>query len=241
MTKSISIIIFLFVFSALFAQTDDEKQKAEINKIKKSKNYIYGEATLKDKDEALDLAKEILLRNINDWVESEKKMKQSEMVVVREIIENSENISLLRGNMFRAFVYVQKKNILPVDDIDKSVVLSRSKTDEEQTIAVNEIKKIEQPNQISDDKNSVLDQIIWINRSDDVLPLFQQLKAEQKLVYGKLSTMPSAESCYMLIYNKAGEVVSVLDKGHNKNLRTLENDDPKNYSGCGALWFQTIP
>jgi len=245
--------IFFFFASLLSAQTNTDKQKDEINKIKKNKNYIYGEATLPDQDEAMKLAKEILIKNINDWVAGEKKMKQSEAVVIRDIIENGENISLMRGNMFRAFVYVQKKNILPVEDTDKSVVLSRSTSEnEEPVIVVSDIKKVEAKEtedatvsvpliaRADDTAEDILTRILTITEFGDIGPYFQQLKANHKIVYGKYATMTSPENCYMLIYNKEGKVVAILDKGHRKNLRTQEEDSLKNYSGCGALWFQFL-
>ena len=251
-TICISIICLLFT-SALFAQTNTDKQKEEINKIKKNKNYIYGEATLPDQDEALKLAKEILIKNINDWVAGEKKMKQSEAVVIRDIIENSENINLMRGSMFRAFVYVQKKNILPVDDTDNAVVISRSTSDQEEpVIIVSDIQKVESGEtndeteyappvfNENDTASDILNRIMAITKSDDVLPFFKQLKANNKIIYGNMASLTSPADCYLLIYNREGRVVAILDKGHNKNLRTQEEDSTKNYSGCGAVWFQLL-
>lgn len=249
--KTIYIIFaFLFISFASFAQENTEKQKAEINKIKKSKNYIYGEATLEDEAEAMKLAKELLINNINEWVASEKKMKQSEAVVIRDIVENSEGINLMRGNMYRAFVYVQKKNILPVTDTEASVILSRS-TDNEQeaTIVVNDIAKVEAKTEIESDviglvghaddsAEDILKNILAITDWNDVGPYFQELKALNRIVYGKYSTMTSPDDCYLLIYNRDGKVVAILDKGHKKNMKTLEEDSLNNYSGNGAIWFQ---
>lgn len=247
--KTIYTILFFLICSfALFAQETNEKQKIEINKIKKNKNYIYGEATLEDKDEALRLAKELLVKYIDEWVAGEKKMKGSEVVVIRDIMENSESINLMRGNMYRAFVYVQKKNILPVEDTDASVVLSRS-TDSEQgaTIVVNDIVKIDSVEEdiewatqarADDTAQNILISILSIDKWEDIGPYFQDLKSKRKIVYGKYNTLTSADSCYLLIYNQGGNVVAVLDKGHQKNLKSQEEDSIKNYSGHGAIWFQ---
>lgn len=248
MKTTYSILFFLFLSFTLLAQENSEKQKAEINKIKKSKNYIYGEATLEDKDEALQLAKELLVKHIDEWVASEKKMKSSEVVVVRDIIENSESINLMRGNMYRAFVYAQKKNILPVEDTDTSVILSRSTDNEhESALVVNDIAKVDLVKQNSeetaqyradDTSQNILTSILTITKWEDVGPYFQDLKAKRKIVYGKYNAKIAADSCYLLIYNRDGDVAAVLDKGHQVNLKSLEEDNIKNYSGHGAIWFQ---
>lgn len=251
-TVCISIIGLLFA-SAIVAQADADKQKDEINKIKINKNYIYGEATLPDRAEALQLAKELLIKNINDWIAGEKKMSKAEAVVIRDIVEHGETINLMRGNMFRAFVYVQKKSILPIEDTDHAVVISRSTSNrEEPAIAVNEIQKIEPKETTNegiaessgsnenDAMPDILKSIVAITKFSDVAPLFQQLKVDRKIIYGGMNTLTSPENCYLLIYNKEGEVVAVLDKGHRKNLRTQKEDSTKNYSGCGAIWFQLL-
>ncbi|PXV65012.1 hypothetical protein CLV62_10810 [Dysgonomonas alginatilytica] len=248
--KKILTVVILFAFiPMLFAQTNTDKQKEEINKIKKSKNYIYGEATLPNQEEALKLAKEILVNNINEWVSGEKKIKQSQALVIRDIIENSENISLVRGNMYRAFVYVQKKNILPVEDTDNSVIISRPvSTDADQALIVQGIHKTE-PKRIEttdlpltadpdDTPQDILNKITGITQFKDAAPYFQELKNARKMVYGKLKTMTSPNDCYLLIYNPEGAVVAILDKGHLKNLNTRTEDSLSNYKGCGALWFQ---
>lgn len=306
----ITIMLLLASSAALFGQGDDEKLKEEINKIKKSNNYIYAEATLADKAEAISLAKEILIDNVNKWVSETNKSKQPEAVIIRDIVENCNNISLMRGSMSRAFLYVEKKNIIPVNEADNAVVVSRPTTEaKEQNLVVSNIEKIEPPlsevpvqkevtteqaptqGQVTteqapsqkkkktkqdspsstpivvepkteeivapaeptpaptpapqrvdpnDTQQQILDKIVSIAKYSEIGDYFKQLKQNNKLTYGKLATLTSPEACYLLVFNKDGDVVAVLDKGHQWNLKTQKADNTSNYNGHGIIWFQFL-
>ena len=74
----------------------------------------------------------------------------------------------------------------------------------------------------------------------EIEPYIKQLKAEDRIYeYGKYSTMPQDCLCHLFIYNKEGEIVTVLFKTqqYTYNLKTREKDAISNYKGCGAIWF----
>ncbi len=74
----------------------------------------------------------------------------------------------------------------------------------------------------------------------EIEPYIKQLKADDRINgYGKYSTLPKDDLCHLFIYNKDGEIVTVLLKTpHNTyNLKTREKDVISNYKGCGAIWF----
>ena len=95
------------------AQTNSnvEEKKKEINSIKKNSQYIYAEATAATEQEAKDLAEELLYQEINEWVATQKKLRQSNELLISDRKELWSNVSLPRGNMFRSFIYVKKSNI----------------------------------------------------------------------------------------------------------------------------------
>lgn len=74
----------------------------------------------------------------------------------------------------------------------------------------------------------------------EIEPYIKQLKAEDRLRgYGKYSTMSQDDICHLFIYNREGEIVTVLFKTrqYTYNLKTREKDAISNYKGCGAIWF----
>jgi hypothetical protein len=74
----------------------------------------------------------------------------------------------------------------------------------------------------------------------EIEPYIKQLKANDRINgYGKYSTLPKDDLCHVFIYNKEGEIVTVLLKTpqNTYNLRTREKDVISNYKGCGAIWF----
>ena len=74
----------------------------------------------------------------------------------------------------------------------------------------------------------------------EIEPYIKQLKAADRINnYGKYSTMPADGICHLFIYNREGEIVTVLFKTrHNTyNLKTREKDSISNYKNCGAIWF----
>ena len=74
----------------------------------------------------------------------------------------------------------------------------------------------------------------------EIEPYIKQLKAADRInSYGKYSTMPKDDICHLFIYNREGEIVTVLFKTHQNtyNLKTREKDAISNYKNCGAIWF----
>lgn len=74
----------------------------------------------------------------------------------------------------------------------------------------------------------------------EIEPYIKQLKAADRIYgYGKYSTMPEEGICHLFIYNREGEIVTVLYKTRQNtyNLKTREKDAISNYKNCGAIWF----
>jgi hypothetical protein len=118
MNKRLYIFALLlsFVMAALAQST--EEQKKLINSIKKSKSYLYAEITTTDQQTASDMAEEMLNQEINKYIAEQKKLRSAANIVLRNRAEVMESISMPRGNMFRAFKYVKKDDIIPADKVE---------------------------------------------------------------------------------------------------------------------------
>ena len=229
--------------ASLYSQDD---KKSMINKVKKSDKYIYAEATLPSLDAAYALSEELLYNNINEWILENKKMNNASNIILRNTSDEWVKIDLPRGNMYRAFVYVAKSDIIPADNV---VILEKTEVDMDETvdisldnvpdeiIPVNEVETVADP--LSDELQK---ELLSLKTLDDVGTCLVKLKREGKIVdYNKYAVVKNeVENYYMIVYNQEGKIEAVLGMGKEEriNLRTKKMDSQANYKGCGAICFK---
>ena len=241
----LSILFLTCCLSFNIAQTASDVAK-NINKVKRDTMYIYAEATMKDINEAYDGARALLEMKVGDWVRAQHPAEGIEVCIVKAK-EHFIQLETRRGDLYRAFVYVRKNDILPV--ADKSEV------------TVFEVAPVTQPNQpktspaiiISEEtpkdveKAPALEltpeekQMRQIKSFYDVEPYIKGLNGKGILKdYGKYAKMPENEDCHLFVYDKQGNISALLRKVGNTqyNLNSLKEDNIKNYKNCGAIWFQ---
>lgn len=253
MKKTLSLFLLLLVAVTSMAQTT----MGEINRIKRDSEYLYGEATMNDKQAALQLAYELLETEIKNWAAAKNSKITS--VTASQIFEIADTIILSRHNMIRAFVYVNTRNLkaqkgktLTVEvrkdePVTKPVVVEKPK---EELVKVNPVTPATaipaakpvaaKPQPAPQPKNDALEKILKVTTFYDLEKTLEPLRVEGKVKsYGKYSTMQNPAECYLIIYDTDANIRAVLGKGTDsrKNLRTGKNDTEKAYKGCGALWF----
>lgn len=115
-------LVCLFVHLG-FAQDKEVKEAMkQINSIKADSKYLYAESTTKDWDQAYEDAKSLLLVEIDNWVKSQGKKNEEIKGYVARIENNFMEVKTRRGNLFRVFVYIKKKNIMTYnEDVDVTV------------------------------------------------------------------------------------------------------------------------
>ena len=135
-------IIFLLSAIALTVSLCAQNSISDINRIKRDKNYLYGEATLEKKDAALKLAYELLEVEIKNWA-TEKKAQISS-VYATNIYEYADTIILPRHNMVRAFVFVKTSNLKAIKgksvsvDVDPDEPLAKHIVAQQNNVSVEE-------------------------------------------------------------------------------------------------------
>lgn len=249
MKKTLSTLLLLLVAVTTMAQTT----MGEINRIKRDSEYLYGEATMNDKQAALQLAYELLETEIKNWAAAKNSKITS--VTASQIFEIADTIILSRHNMIRAFVYVNTRNLKAqkgktlVVDVQKNEPLTKPIVEkkEEPVVAANPVTpatviKAEEPKKVvpAKPKNDALEIILKVTTFYDLEKTLEPLRIEGKVkCYGKYSTMQNPGECYLIIYDTDANIRAVLGKGttSRKNLRTGKDDTEKAYKGCGALWF----
>lgn len=232
MKKIGCLMLICFCTLSIWAQEDIANQKKEINKVKKSNQYIYAEATMPTQEEAVLLAEEILYSNINQWVAEQKKMNSAAKLVVTNTKQMWGNIELPRGNMFRAFFYVKKSDIIPVDNSN---------------VIDNPNPKVTSSDEMNaaDDAYIIPDVVKEVASLSDFKALencLKQLKAEGKVTdFNKYASLKEKDAYYLIIYNRDGKIEAVLSKGPSRiNVNSGKADGVENYPGRGAIGFSVV-
>lgn len=219
--KLLAIALCFFSLTAVVAGPEEDVKK-EINRIKKSSQYIYAESTAPTEEDARVYAEERLYDEVNKWVATQKKMKGSANLVVNNRMELWTTLSMPRGtNMFRYFIYVKKKDIIPTDN---AVVI----TNESQPAVEEKIQPV-LPEAIS--------VLAGITDYYAMAEKVKQLKIEGKIDnYGRYGSLDDPDKYFLAIYNQQAEVVAILTPGPDRrNVKTNKPDGVANYRGCGAI------
>jgi len=217
------ILAWLPLFSLFADQTDEVKK--QINKIKKSSQYIYAESTAPTEADARSYAESRLYEEVNAWVATQRKLKKSTNLVVNNRKELWTMLSMPRGsNMYRSFIYVKKSDILPTEN---AVVIPNQS-----------LPPVEES--IKETLPEIVTQIAACSLYGDMAAMVKQAKNDGKIKnYGRYASLANPDKCYLIIYNREGKVVATLTpEPGRKNIKTNKPDSVKNYSGCGAIGFE---
>jgi hypothetical protein len=239
MSKRLLILLFgLVLTTTLWAQNS----MSDVNSIKRDANYLYGEATLDNRESALKLAYELLESEIKNW--AVQKNPKTGSVLVSKIYEYADTIVLPRRNLFRAFVFVKKSNLKTIKGKTMIVEVcqpkpepqpeAKPKGDSQSEIKpeskeepkeepkpevktdIKEEPKVE-PKPVVEEKSvreEVLECLMTITKFQDLQGVMTPLKDEGKITeFGKYTSMPDPAGSYLIVYDQQGVIKAFLDKG----------------------------
>lgn len=234
-TKFYWILLFLLpaIMGSYAQQTED--QKKEINKIKKSSLYLYAETTMPDKEEAMATAIDILQREAQKWVNEKRKKKETDAdwdLVMTNVTQSYNQIELPRGNMYRAFAYVKKSDILTTKNVIVSDLENPAPEEETAEEATAESPKA-QPAELPE----AVKRLLALEKYEELPPCVDALKEEGLITeYNRYASLPNPDDYVLIIYNRAGEIEAILSEGPERtNMRTGRTDGVANYKGRGAI------
>lgn len=227
---AIAVAVASFCCIPTFPQKTVEEKKQEINAIKKSSDYIYAEATMAEQQAAIDLAKEILYQNVNAWVAKQKEFAGTNNVVTTNMNYSVEDMTLPRGNWFRAFMYVKKTDIIPASNITIMRIIQKETQAENES----EEQSAEKPAVIDEGLKT---QLLACTNTGQLSILLKKLKSEGKVSdYQKLSSITLPNDYFIAIFSKDGVIQAILSDGAERiNLKTAMPDKIANYKGNGAI------
>ena len=233
MKKNIIIWICLLCGINLHSQNNLQKDSlSDINTIKRDSSFIYAESTMKDAVEAQSGARAILELKLQDWLRS-KHPNEDAALLIQNSQERWYNILTQRGQYNRVFIYVAKKDVIP---------MSETEVIEQGIVSVSD-EPVSDPKNISmSELNNVEEKMAAIINFTDIEPYIKHLKENKKLrAYGKYASLPEDDPCYIFVYDRDGVVVAAIrqtEDGHHFNLRSKSDDNVRNYKNCGAIWLQ---
>lgn len=209
-------LLFLLLMIPIAASAQSvEQQKKEINRVKKNfAQYIYVEIIDSTETVALDKARHYLLDEVEGFAKETKRLKDAGSVVALNVKEQT--ITMPRGNMFRAFVYVKKSDILASENT--AVVTT-------------------EPAPAATRRQVTTDRLLLLTRFDELEECLTQMKQEGRIGhYAKYKHLSNPENYLLIIYNEEGAIEAVLSEGVDRvNLRTGSSDSVNNYKGRGAF------
>ena len=219
---SLSILSF-----ALYASAKDSRLEA-INAVKKDTAFLYAEATMASKEEAAQVACELLQGEIIRW--SEEKRIPIDSITACKLSATADTMVAQRAALHRVFCYINKDRIMPLASPEKRDSSLLNEKTKETLMRKFALKK----------DNGVLKKILHAKNFFELREIMEPLKERGDIVdYGKYASMKNPADCYLIVYDPAGNICAWLDKGSDtrRNLKTGKEDTVKNYRGCGAIWF----
>lgn len=236
MKKTILLLLALINVTTAFSQ-DIEAQKKKIASIKKSSSYICAEVTTTDQQQAIDLATDMLHRNVNEWAAKQKKFAGSNKIITRNTNYAVDQITMPRANMFRAFMYVKKSDVIPAENVDV-----RETPTEVATATTLKTPKTATVTSIGNSvRDMVVSELLYIKNTGQLSEQLKKLKNNGKVLeYDNLRGLKEKnrnQSEYiMVVFNKEGVVEAILSEGESRtNLMTGQLDQLGNYTGRGAI------
>lgn len=265
MVKRISLLLaYVGGIVYLYAQTPTNNAIQEINQVKSQPDtFLYAESTAVSWKEALDNAKYLLESEIESYI------KQYGMTDAAGVVAKSQNhifeLQSMRGDRYRAFVYVRVSDIMtysgteqllvvPVaSDQQSSVQLMTSGEEPEASVPDNAqsapipqtegaVVPVSPPTSAPSMPLTALEQSMLNTDAQHISDFIREGLAKGEIIaYGKYADMPQDVDCYLFVYNRDKKIVACLHKAGTAytNLQTGNPDHITNYKGCGANWFQT--
>jgi len=233
---------------AAIPMTGQTDKTEEINRIKLDSDYLYAETTMQNEAEALSGAQALLEMTVIDWMSGQGQGEDAEAYIV-QAKQHFTPIKTMRGQYHRAFLYVKKSDIVPIASKKNAMIIDakdvKAATPQEADIQPQATEEV--PAVVAEESNSATltpeeQQLAAITQFSDVEGHITALENAGRVTgYGKKKTMPTEGVCHLLVYNREGSIVAVLRReadGGLLNLRTLTDDNVKNYPDCGAIWLQ---
>ena len=234
-------LLSILILSAALTACAMDQRLEDINAVKRDTAYLYAEATMKTQAEAAKVANELLQEEIIRW--STEQQHPIDSLKAIQMSLQADTMVMRRAEMFRVFTYIKKEQILPGPQKEKQVEkdeMAEAVEPRDSTLLNDDVKQILFRRFIPPKDHSVLKKILGAKNFFELKDIMEPLKKSGEITaYGKYATIQNPQDCYLIIYDPAGNICALLDKGGDprKNLKTGKKETIQHYRGCGAIWF----
>lgn len=227
-------IVFFFIILIHLPLIGQDVQK--MNSVKRSSQYLYAEATMDNESDAYNVANDLLLVKIKEYI-NEKKLEGKE-IVIKDINKAQCSIQIPRGDMTKVFLYVKKSDIqsagnvtvLPVSEVSSDISPDKPVTVPSET---SPFVRIEAPWQ-----KEVIDMLLSAGSYSEARSILSRLKVEFKIKKtGPMVECRKPDEVYLLV-GKNGSVVTVLGPGSGSrpDFKASAMTSEK-FDGYDKVWF----
>ena len=211
-----ALFIMLLPNIGVFAQEDDDPIE-KMNNIKLEGTYYTGEATAATAQEAEELAKLMLMENLDGKN-------------VDDLKSQLKKIEIKRGDMTMMFVYLPK-------NAKKEV--TKTTPAPARTPAPKKTKTFENYTPNTEKALSVIDQLLESQTYTAVETIIRHAQYDNPAIkYGKPKDMANTDECYLIMidqeWNVAGIISPKTDMGR-KDLKTNQVVSSKDYPKCAVI------
>lgn len=209
-----ALFIMLLPNIGVFAQEDDDPIE-KMNNIKLEGTYYTGEATAATAQEAEELAKLMLMENLDGKNVDDQKSQLKK-------------IEIKRGDMTMVFVYLPKNAKKEVKKPTPVPTPTPKKTKTFENYTPNTEKAL-----------SVIDQLLESQTYTAVETIIRHAQYDNPAIkYGKPKDMANTDECYLIMidqeWNVAGIISPKTDMGR-KDLKTNQVVSSKDYPKCAVI------
>lgn len=213
-TLSVSL---LFSLGVMAGTQQSGGQKQQIYQIKKDAQYLYADVTLDKQQAAIASAESALFQDANRYAAQQG----AKPAAGQTLKSKMQRITMPRGNMYRAFVYVKKSDALAT----AATQTSPSTTRNTQTVTP------------ATHRDIAVARLLQLSRGSELRDCLTQLKQQGHVeAFNSYRNLTGVDDYILIIYNTEGNIEAVLSEGpQRKNLRTGAAEGVANYPGRGAI------
>ena len=244
MKRLILFLPLLLAGLAVAAQTDVAEQKAQISQVKQAEEqYIYADETCATPEEAMARAQKILQQEVAAFLQQRQGGATDAETVSGIITDNMVQISVTRGDKYRAFVYVSRDSLADAAKREPTAPTAAAPEPvvEAQPEPAPAPEPVVQPRQQDEaaQGGDLLTEIAAYTSKLKLYDYIQQLRKDGVDIEYKMHVQASDAQCYLVLYKRNGTIEAILTPGAgvHRNLRTGQEDSVRNHPGCSIDGF----
>ena len=234
MSKRLLLIWGLLAAFSLTALADDFDRIIDIKL--HSDQYLWGEARVQNREDAIQIAQDLLLDEVNEW-----RAGHASALSAREMMDLHEVVCVQKGRLYLALAYIAKDRLTgaaPAPVVPEPA---------EATLELVEVPVTGAEAAVEPEESRSDEAVALILATPKIDTLLEKLQQEEWLqhccVWGEIdaNTRPSdLNKSYLVVYHPTSrDVVAVLTprEPNRINLFTGEKDSTSRYPGHKALWI----